>query len=212
MRRENAECRQRRRTATEEEEAERLRLEYAERQQRRRTAPEKRAADADRRQRRRAAADDAVPDGKHREDAPRQQQRRPAAAEDESNDRRSRMAAGCSQRRRAAIEQRRADALRRQQELRPLAFRYDPQIPELDSSMCDMTEICPLCESVRFRKELHGLCCSAGKAILEALSQLLEVIEELLNANTADSRNIRKYKAAFAMTNSYSARPQERQG
>ena len=121
------------------------------------------------------------------------------------------MAAERRQGRRAAIEQRRADTLRRQQEMRPLAFRYDPQIPRLDSSIGDMTEICPLCESARFRNELPGLCCSAGNAILEALPQLPEIIEELLNANTANSRNIRKYNAAFAMTNFYSARPQERQ-
>ena len=87
------------------------------------------------------------------------------------------MVAERRQRRRAAIEQRRADALRRQQEMRPLVFRYDPQIPQLDSSICDMTEICPLCESARFHNELPGLCCSAGKAILEALPQLPEVIE-----------------------------------
>ena len=121
------------------------------------------------------------------------------------------MAAERRQGRRAAIEQRRADTLRRQQEMRPLAFRYDPQIPQLDSSIGDMAEICPLCESARFRNELPGLCCSAGNAILEALPQLPEIIEELLNANTANSRNIRKYNAAFAMTNFYSARPQERQ-
>ena len=86
----------------------------------------------------------------------------------------------------------------------PFALTYSPANFVCTSSIGGLTNVCQHCTAKKFTAETPGLCCSAGKAVLQQLPQPPTYLMYLLTNNSTDAKhfrkNIRKYNGAFMMT------------
>ncbi|GFT80459.1 uncharacterized protein NPIL_506111 [Nephila pilipes] len=88
-----------------------------------------------------------------------------------------------------------------------LAFRYNPgEDYSLSRHVLigTMMVVCPYCKALKFREEIKGMCCAAGKIKLPQLRKPPEPLKIVFAGYIAESKhflsNIKKYNSCFQMT------------